>query len=86
MNRLGGRGHGPCQCMMLRRLQLGAGAQMGGLEALQADADKLRRAVEFAAACGAFTTTKPGAIDAQPTREEAEKLLGTASFAPAPAA
>ncbi|KAK9909596.1 hypothetical protein WJX75_004721 [Coccomyxa subellipsoidea] len=36
--------------------------KLGGLEALQADADKLRRAVEFAAACGAFTTTKPGAI------------------------
>lgn len=59
---------------------------MGGLEALQADADKLRRAVEFAAACGAFTTTKPGAIDAQPTLEEAEKLLSSSSFAPAPVA
>ena len=61
-------------------------AQAGGLEALQADADKLRHAVEFAAACGAFTTTKPGAIGAQPSQEEAEQLLRTASFAPAPAA
>lgn len=60
--------------------------QLGGLEALQADADKLRRAVEFAAACGAFTTTKPGAIGAQPSEQEAEDLLKTASFASAPAA
>ena len=60
--------------------------QAGGLEALQADADKLRRAVEFAAACGAFTTTQPGAIGAQPSQEEAEQLLQTASFASAPAA
>lgn len=60
--------------------------QLGGLEALQADADKLRQAVEFAAACGAFTTTKPGAISAQPSQQEAEDLLRIASFAPAPAA
>ncbi|CAL8467862.1 g7400 [Coccomyxa elongata] len=60
--------------------------KLGGLEALQADADKLRQAVEFAAACGAFTTTKPGAISAQPSQQEAEDLLRTASFAPAPAA
>ncbi len=60
--------------------------QLGGLEALQADADKVRRAVEFAAACGAFTTTRPGAISAQPSIEEAEELLRTASFAVAPSA
>ncbi|EIE20911.1 Ribokinase-like protein [Coccomyxa subellipsoidea C-169] len=60
--------------------------KLGGLGALQADADKLRRAVEFAAACGAFTTTKPGAIGAQPSEQDAENLLKSASFASAPAA
>jgi fructokinase len=32
-------------------------------------------AVKFAAACGALTTLKPGAIAAQPTLEEVEKLV-----------
>jgi sugar/nucleoside kinase (ribokinase family) len=59
--------------------------QAGGLEALQADPDKLRGAVEFGAACGAFTTTGPGAIAAQPTYKQAEELLKSAEFA-APAA
>lgn len=36
---------------------------------------QLRRGVEFATACGAFTCTKPGAIDAQPTAADAEALL-----------
>ena len=36
---------------------------------------QLRRAVEFATACGAFTCTRPGAIGAQPTVAEAEALL-----------
>lgn len=36
---------------------------------------QLRRGVEFATACGAFTCTKPGAIGAQPTAAEAEALL-----------
>jgi hypothetical protein len=57
------------------------GEQAGGLEALRADADKLRAAVEFGAACGAFTTTGPGAIAAQPTLQQAEEVLKTASFA-----
>ncbi|KAK9808320.1 hypothetical protein WJX73_000806 [Symbiochloris irregularis] len=53
----------------------------GGMEALQADEKKLRYAVEFATACGAFTTTKLGAIDAQPTPKDAEELLKTRDFA-----
>ena len=55
--------------------------QFGGLSALQADAGKLQSAVEFAAACGAFTTTRPGAIAAQPSQEEVEQLLNTATAA-----
>lgn len=54
----------------------------GGLDALQSDHDKLRHAVEFATACGAFTTTKPGAIAAQPTPKDAEELLAKREFAP----
>ncbi|KAK9816807.1 hypothetical protein WJX72_005293 [[Myrmecia] bisecta] len=57
--------------------------QAGGLTALQADADKLRRAVEFASACGGFTTTSPGAIGAQPSQEEADKLLAARKSVPA---
>ena len=49
--------------------------QAGGLEALRADADKLRAAVEFATACGAFTTTKPGAIGAQPSEQQVTPAL-----------
>lgn len=45
---------------------------------------QLRRGVEFATACGAFTCTKPGAIGAQPTVAEAEALLA-ARGAPPPA-
>lgn len=47
----------------------------GGLDHLVADPDKLRRAVEFATACGAVTCRKPGAIDAQPTLHDVEELL-----------
>lgn len=50
---------------------------------MRGDADKLRMCVEFAAACGAFTTTKSGAIGAQPTQDEAESLLKTGTFAAA---
>lgn len=57
--------------------------QFGGLDALRGDADKLRKCVEFASACGAFTTTRSGAIGAQPTQEEAETLLQTGTFATA---
>jgi fructokinase len=47
----------------------------GSLDALLADPTRLRRAVEFATACGAATCTKPGAIGAQPTVAEVEQLL-----------
>ena len=50
----------------------------GGLEALMADADKLRRAVEYATACGAATISGPGAIAPQPTLEDVERFLATA--------
>ncbi|GAB4823544.1 hypothetical protein N2152v2_010590 [Parachlorella kessleri] len=47
----------------------------GSLDSLLADPTRLRRAVEFATACGAATCTKPGAIGAQPTVAEVEQLL-----------
>lgn len=47
----------------------------GGLEALRSDPGTLRKAVAFAAAAGAATTTAPGAIAAQPGREAVEALL-----------
>lgn len=46
-----------------------------GLDSLVADPQNLRRAVQFATACGAFTCTKPGAIGAQPTVAEAEAMV-----------
>jgi len=49
--------------------------EAGGVDALRADPARLRGAVLFAAACGAFTCTGPGAIDAQPTVADAEGLL-----------
>lgn len=49
--------------------------QAGGLDALRESPEKLRSAVDFATACGAFTTTKPGGIDAQPSQEQAQELL-----------
>ena len=54
---------------------------MGGLAGLRASADgaALRTAVAFGAACGAATTTRPGAIDAQPTLMEAVEIA--AAFA-----
>ena len=47
----------------------------GSLDSLVADPTRLRRAVQFATACGAATCTKPGAIGAQPTLQEVEALL-----------
>lgn len=44
-------------------------------------ADQLRRALAFAAACGALTCTRPGAIDAQPTADEVEALVTSAKTA-----
>ena len=55
--------------------------QAGGLSAFQHDGTKLQAAVEFAAACGGFTCSKPGAIAAQPTLEEAKSLMSTAKAA-----
>ena len=52
----------------------------GGLDSLLADPAKLDRAVRFATACGAFTCTRPGAIDAQPTVAQAEALLQEAGL------
>jgi fructokinase len=52
----------------------------GGLDSLVADPDKVHRAVEFATGCGAFTCTKPGAIDAQPTVQQVESLLAEAGW------
>jgi len=49
----------------------------GGLPALAADAKGLKEAVVFASACGAATTTKPGAIAAQPSAAEAAALFET---------
>lgn len=55
--------------------------QAGGLDALRKDSEKLHKAVDFATACGAFTTTQPGGIDAQPSQEQAENLLKKAPHA-----
>ena len=57
--------------------------QAGGVDALRGDAEKLQNAVDFATACGAFTTTKPGGIDAQPSQEQADNLLKKAPHAEA---
>ena len=54
---------------------LAAMLDAGGLESLRRDPEKLRKAVAFAAAAGAATTTAPGAIAAQPGREAVEALL-----------
>ena len=55
--------------------------QAGGLSTFQSNPDKLKSAVEFAAACGGFTCSKPGAIAAQPTLEDAQTLMKTAKAA-----
>ena len=56
-------------------------AQAGGLASFQSNPEKLKSAVEFAAACGGFTCSKPGAIAAQPSLEEAQTLMKTAKAA-----
>lgn len=56
--------------------------QAGGLEALQRDGEQLKAAVDFATACGAFTTTQPGGIDAQPSEQQARELLASKPHAP----
>ena len=67
----------PCPCLHVSVLQ----AQAGGLATFQSNPEKLKSAVEFAAACGGFTCSKPGAIAAQPTLEEAQTLMKTAKAA-----
>ena len=66
------------QVHILRVQTKGLVLQAGGLAAFQSDPDKLKHAVEFAAACGGFTCSKPGAIAAQPTLEEAKNLMQSA--------
>lgn len=67
----------PCSCIDVFVFK----AQAGGLAAFQSNPEKLKSAVEFAAACGGFTCSKPGAIAAQPTLEEAQTLMKTAKAA-----
>lgn len=50
----------------------------GGLAVALAEGKPLGEAVRFAAACGALSTTKPGASASAPTRAEVEALLGRA--------
>ena len=47
-----------------------------GLAAALARGEAMAEAVRFAAACGALATTRPGAAEAAPTREEVAALLG----------
>lgn len=55
--------------------------QAGGLDGLTGDEQKLRKAIEFAAATGGFTTTQLGGIAAQPTYQQAMDLLSKSEFA-----
>ena len=48
---------------------------------MKGDEQKLRKAIEFAAATGAFTTTQLGGIAAQPTYQQAMDLLKNNDFA-----
>jgi hypothetical protein len=48
----------------------------GGFEAI--DSERLRRAVQYAAACGALVIGGPGAIAPQPTEADVELLLDLA--------
>lgn len=47
------------------------------LASLAGDTLALKKAMAFASACGAFTTTRPGAISAQPSLGEAQALFET---------
>jgi sugar/nucleoside kinase (ribokinase family) len=58
--------------------------EAGGADRLAADPSKLRDAVAFAAATGALTCTRPGAIGSQPELAEVEALLAAARGAAAP--
>ncbi|KAF5835866.1 Ribokinase-like protein [Dunaliella salina] len=52
--------------------------QAGGLDALAADATKLKEAVAFGSAAGALTCTRKGAIDGQPSLDEVMQLYDSA--------
>ncbi|MGE4322969.1 MAG: ribokinase [Sphingobium sp.] len=57
---------------------IGAGdAFNAGLMAAWAEGHDIRRAVRFAAACGAVATERPGVLGALPGREQVEILAGT---------
>lgn len=49
--------------------------QAGGLQPLASSPQSIKEAVVFAAACGALTCTKPGAIEAQPSLQEVQSLF-----------
>ncbi|CAD7700139.1 unnamed protein product [Ostreobium quekettii] len=49
--------------------------QAGGLDALTGIPEVLDNAVRFASACGGITTTKPGAVEAQPEAHQVEELI-----------
>ena len=52
----------------------------GGVDALVSDAVELRKAVEFATACGAYVTQGAGAIAPQGTEEQIEEFLSTRGY------
>ena len=49
--------------------------QAGGLDALTQQPGRLKEAVVFAAAAGALTSTRKGAIEGQPSLKECEELF-----------
>lgn len=49
--------------------------EAGGLDRLLSDPKALKEAVVFAAATGALTCTKPGAIAAQPSLQQVQALF-----------
>lgn len=51
--------------------------QADGIENLMKEEGGLEGAVRFASACGGLTTTKPGAIEGQPTLESVTELAAT---------
>lgn len=56
----------------MQRLQL---LEAGSPSMLAADPVKLKDAVTWAAAAGALTCTRPGAIQAQPSKQEVDQLV-----------
>jgi hypothetical protein len=62
----------PSCCFSFCCLQL---LEAGGLDRLLSDPKTLKEAVVFAAATGALTCTKPGAIAAQPSLQQVQALF-----------